>query len=59
MLSLPDGWDYTLKGLAFINREQIDAIREAVRELERAGHLPQRRPQKNNDGDCRCAALHG
>ena len=39
MLSLPDGWDYTLKGLAIINREQIDAIREAVRELERAGYL--------------------
>ena len=39
MLSLPEGWDYTLKGLAFINREQIDAIREAVRELERAGYI--------------------
>ena len=39
MLSLPDDWDYTLKGLAFINREQIDAIREAVRELERAGYI--------------------
>ncbi|MBR0138752.1 MAG: helix-turn-helix domain-containing protein [Firmicutes bacterium] len=39
MLSLPEDWDYTLKGLAFINREQIDAIREAVRELERAGYI--------------------
>ena len=33
MLSLPEDWDYTLKGLAQINRESIDAIREAVREL--------------------------
>ena len=27
MLSLPEDWDYTLKGLAAINRESIDAIR--------------------------------
>lgn len=39
MLSLPDNWDYTLKGLSLINREGIDAIREAVRELERAGYI--------------------
>ena len=39
MLSLPEDWDYTLKGLSFINREKIDAIREAVRELERAGYI--------------------
>lgn len=38
MLSLPEDWDYTLKGLALINREKIDAIREAVRELEQAGY---------------------
>lgn len=30
MLSLPDNWDYTLAGLSRINREKIDAIREAV-----------------------------
>ncbi len=39
MLSLPDDWDYTLKGLAHISREGVDAIREAVRELERAGYI--------------------
>ena len=39
MLSLPDNWDYTLKGLSLINREKIDAIREAIRELERAGYI--------------------
>lgn len=31
MLSLPEDWDYTLGGLAQINREKIDAIRAAVR----------------------------
>ena len=39
MLSLPEDWDYTLAGLSYINREKIDAIREAVRELERAGYI--------------------
>ena len=39
MLSLPEDWDYTLQGLAQINKESVDAIREAVRELERAGYI--------------------
>ena len=39
MLSLPENWDYTLKGLSHINRESIDAIRTAVWELERAGYI--------------------
>jgi hypothetical protein len=39
MLSLPDGWDYTLKGLSIINRESVDAIRTAVWELETAGYI--------------------
>ena len=39
MLSLPEDWDYTLAGLSHINREKIDAIREAVRDLERAGYI--------------------
>lgn len=43
MLSLPEDWDYTLKGLAQINKESIDAIREAVRELERAGYIARSR----------------
>ena len=30
MLSLPEDWDYTLKGLSLINRESVDAIRTAV-----------------------------
>ena len=43
MLSLPEDWDYTLQGLAQINKESIDAIREAVRELERAGYIKRNR----------------
>ena len=39
MLSLPEKWDYTLQGLAYINREQIDAIRQTAHELARAGYI--------------------
>lgn len=39
MLSLPDTWDYTLRGLAAINKERIDAIRTAVLELEQHGYI--------------------
>ena len=39
MLTLPENWDFTLAGLAHINREKIDAIREAIKELERAGYI--------------------
>lgn len=42
MLSLPEGWDYTLAGLSHINRESVDAIRTAVWELEKAGYIERR-----------------
>ena len=35
MLSLPDDWSYTMKGLAVISVEGIDAIRQAIAELEK------------------------
>ena len=38
-LSLPDRWDYTLKGLARICKEGIDAIRAALQELITAGYV--------------------
>ena len=53
MLSLPGDWDYTLQGLAQINKESIDAIREAVRELERAGYI--KRSRERDERGC----LHG
>lgn len=42
MLSLPEDWDYTLAGLAYINSEGKDAIRAAVVELEQAGYIQRR-----------------
>ena len=34
MLSLPEDWDYTMKGLALINRESIDAIRASLAQFD-------------------------
>ena len=54
MLSLPESWDFTLKGLSLINREQIDAIRAAVRELEQAGYIVRSR-ERDSQGRLRGA----
>ena len=39
MLSLPDDWDYSLKGLTTGCRDGIDSVRSTVRELEASGYL--------------------
>ena len=54
MLSLPEDWDFTLKGLSLINREQFDAIRAAVRELEQAGYIVRSR-ERDSQGRLRGA----
>ena len=43
MLSLPDDWDYTTKGLATICKDGVDSICSTVRELESAGYIQRRR----------------
>ncbi|MGN1115312.1 MAG: DUF6017 domain-containing protein [Candidatus Ornithomonoglobus sp.] len=43
MLSLPEEWDYTLKGLSCICKEGIDAIRASVQELEQYGYVERHR----------------
>ena len=48
MLSLPDDWDYTLSGLAVINKENVDAIRSAVNELEKNGYITRQRTRYEN-----------
>ena len=43
MLSLPEGWDYTTKGLACICKDGVDSICSTVKELEKAGYVQRRR----------------
>ena len=39
MLSLPDEWNYTTRGLAAICREGVDSIGAALKELEAHGYI--------------------
>ena len=39
MLSLPDDWNFTTKGLATICKEGVEAIGTGLKELEKAGYI--------------------
>ncbi len=43
MLSLPDDWDYTLKGLTFLFSDGLDSVRQGIRELEAHGYVVRQR----------------
>nr|WP_235397181.1 DUF6017 domain-containing protein [Pseudoflavonifractor phocaeensis] len=42
ILSLPDGWDFTLKGLAKLSADGLDSTRSAIRALEKSGYIIRR-----------------
>ena len=48
MLSLPEDWDYTTKGLAQIYKEGVDSISTALKELEKHGYLTRHRIRYKN-----------
>ena len=48
MLSLPEDWDYTMKGLARICKDGIDSISGGIRELESHGYLVRARVRNEN-----------
>ena len=56
MLSLPEDWDYTTKGLAHICKDGVDSITTALKELERHGYLTRQRLRYDNGqlGDIEC-----
>lgn len=39
MLSLPEDWDFTVKGLANLNKDGVDGVRAALEELKTFGYL--------------------
>ena len=43
MLSLPENWDYTLKGLTCLFTDGLDSIRQGIRELEEHGYIVRER----------------
>ena len=48
MLSLPENWDYTMKGLSRICKDGIDSISGGIRELEEHGYLIRERVRGAN-----------
>ena len=44
MLSLPEDWDYSMRGLAKLSADGLDSTRAAVKALERSGYLEMHRP---------------
>lgn len=48
MLSLPDNWDYTVKGLVAISKDGTDSINAGLKELETAGYLIRNRIRYDN-----------
>ena len=48
MLSLPEDWDYTMKGLARICKDGIDSISGGIRELEADGYRVRARVRNEN-----------
>lgn len=48
MLSLPEDWDYTTKGLARICKDGVDSITSALKELENHGYLTRQRTRYEN-----------
>lgn len=49
MLSLPDEWDYTIRGLVSICKDGVDSISTALKELEAEGYLIRKRA-RHKDG---------
>ena len=48
MLSLPEEWDYTTKGLSRICKDGVDSICAGVRELEEHGYVVRERIRNPN-----------
>ena len=49
MLSLPEDWDFTVKGLANLNKDGVDGVRAALEELKTFGYLKVTR-ERNEKG---------
>lgn len=43
MLSLPDDWNYSIKGLVTLNKDGRDSVMAALKELESEGYIVRRR----------------
>ena len=51
MLSLPEDWNYNIRGLASLSRDGIDSVRSAIKELEHYMYV-ERNIIRNESGYC-------
>ena len=58
MLSLPEDWNYTTRGLAKICKEGVDAIGGALRELESAGYIVRHQMRDRQGRNVRADVRH-
>ena len=58
MLSLPEDWNYTTRGLAKICKEGTDSIGSALKELEHAGYISPRSAPGQQRKDRGCGVCH-
>ena len=51
MLSLPEDWNYNIRGLASLSRDGIDSVRSTIKELEHYRYV-ERNIIRNESGYC-------
>lgn len=51
MLSLPEDWNYNIRGLVSLSRDGIDSVRSAIKELEHYMYV-ERNIIRNESGYC-------
>lgn len=47
MLSLPDGWNFSIKGLTTLSKDGESAVRSTLNELKASGYFTRRQVRKN------------
>lgn len=66
LLSLPDTWNYSVRGLSSITPDGVDGVLTALKELERLGYLERNQQRESNgrmgraeypDGKTLCRAV--
>ena len=58
LLSLPDTWNYSVRGLSSITPDGVDGVLTALKELERLGYL-ERNQQRESRRYCRSSEIPG
>ena len=48
LLSLPDTWNYSVRGLSSITPDGVDGVLTALKELERLGYLERNQQRESN-----------